>query len=337
MTRFEIFLKESDLTNLRLAKELYLFFKSLEIDPISIEFQIINLQKKNKLITKNQLNQFAKKISEVFPVISYDEKLMILRILPNDFTNIMDTIKINEESLNESINNKMQKNPKRNNAEVEKYSVILKQMYSNAPKGYQMTFVHLFGIKYSKELEKISLKQVAKLATGKESLGVEINKGMKLHNYVTINDIEKKYDTNTNKETYFKNLYMELDLYRVKEAKKVNKDVRSIFDDKTINELIKILPLTYNELISVYGFGPYKTDLYGKDIFRIIGKYRDRIKPGDYNYSDIPELKANRKWTLEEDLQLKTEVRQGLTNLEIADTHKRTIGGIIARRDYLNI
>jgi hypothetical protein len=73
----------------------------------------------------------------------------------------------------------------------------------------------------------------------------------------------------------------------------------------------------------VYGFGPYKTDLYGKDIFRIIGKYRDRIKPGDYNYSDIPELKANRKWTLEEDLQLKTEVRQGLTNLEIADTHKR--------------
>ena len=46
MTRFEIFLKESDLTNLRLAKELYLFFKSLEIDPISIEFQIINLQKK---------------------------------------------------------------------------------------------------------------------------------------------------------------------------------------------------------------------------------------------------------------------------------------------------
>ena len=94
MTRFEIFLKESDLTNLRLAKELYLFFKSLEIDPISIEFQIINLQKKNKLITKNQLNQFAKKISEVFPVISYDEKLMILRILPNDFTNIMDTIKI---------------------------------------------------------------------------------------------------------------------------------------------------------------------------------------------------------------------------------------------------
>jgi 5-methylcytosine-specific restriction protein B len=65
----------------------------------------------------------------------------------------------------------------------------LKEMYTNAPEGYQMTMVHLFGIQFAEQLIGESTKKIAIEATGKDSLYVEIGKGIKLSKYVRL--IEK--------------------------------------------------------------------------------------------------------------------------------------------------
>ncbi len=66
----------------------------------------------------------------------------------------------------------------------------LSEMYHNAPKGDSVAMIHLFGIKYSKEIKmsEFSNKDIAKAARIQESYGTEISKGVKLANYVTPKD-----------------------------------------------------------------------------------------------------------------------------------------------------
>lgn len=63
----------------------------------------------------------------------------------------------------------------------------LSEMYHNAPKGDSVAMIHLFGVKYSKEIiqSKFSKKDITKAARIHESYGTEINKGVKLAKYVT--------------------------------------------------------------------------------------------------------------------------------------------------------
>jgi hypothetical protein len=61
---------------------------------------------------------------------------------------------------------------------------VLSEMYLNAPEGYQMTMVHLFGIMYAQELENMRIKDIVYNATGKSSLWVEVSKGIKLSKYI---------------------------------------------------------------------------------------------------------------------------------------------------------
>lgn len=63
---------------------------------------------------------------------------------------------------------------------------ILKEMYANAPKGQQVTMIHLFGIKYADEIrgEGITPKDILTSASMPVSYQVEINKGIGLSRYV---------------------------------------------------------------------------------------------------------------------------------------------------------
>ncbi len=66
----------------------------------------------------------------------------------------------------------------------------LKKNYEIGRKNNQaMTMIHLFGIKFAKELEgkPVSfLKDLSTYATGKASFATEIRKGMNLSKYVTL-------------------------------------------------------------------------------------------------------------------------------------------------------
>lgn len=62
----------------------------------------------------------------------------------------------------------------------------LKQFYDNAPEGFQMTMVHLFGIIYADQFEMYSKDEIAYKAIGKTSIYVELSKGVKLAKYVKL-------------------------------------------------------------------------------------------------------------------------------------------------------
>jgi 5-methylcytosine-specific restriction protein B len=72
--------------------------------------------------------------------------------------------------------------------ELQELGNILKDMYFNSPEKETVAMIHLFGIKYEKEISTLgsSFKDIAKAAGINESYGTEISKGAKLAKYVTI-------------------------------------------------------------------------------------------------------------------------------------------------------
>lgn len=73
-------------------------------------------------------------------------------------------------------------------------SNILHNMYHNAPFGEKETAVHLFGIKYAKEIVEerdkgTSVERIVKWAGLRSSLHTEVRKGVKLARYVVVKRI----------------------------------------------------------------------------------------------------------------------------------------------------
>jgi hypothetical protein len=63
---------------------------------------------------------------------------------------------------------------------------ILKKMYNEAPRGEQALSIHLFAIKYAKNIENMTPAEIAERAGLSRSYGVEINKGRNLAKYVEL-------------------------------------------------------------------------------------------------------------------------------------------------------
>lgn len=70
--------------------------------------------------------------------------------------------------------------------QFETLTTILADMYNNAPSGESVAMIHLFGIRYAKDIHATgeSMKQFAVSAGINESYGTEIAKGVKLARYV---------------------------------------------------------------------------------------------------------------------------------------------------------
>jgi 5-methylcytosine-specific restriction protein B len=64
----------------------------------------------------------------------------------------------------------------------------LKEMYDNALKGEKVAMIHLFGIKYSAEIQEsgASFQDIAVAAGFDKPYGTEISKGAKLSKYVML-------------------------------------------------------------------------------------------------------------------------------------------------------
>lgn len=61
---------------------------------------------------------------------------------------------------------------------------ILNEMYSNAPRGKQVTMIHLFGIKYHKEIQNFGIKEIVLEAGIRSTYSTEISKAINLAKYV---------------------------------------------------------------------------------------------------------------------------------------------------------
>lgn len=63
---------------------------------------------------------------------------------------------------------------------------ILKEMYENAPHGYQVANIHLFGVKYAEIIEDNDYKatEIIRASGINASYATELSKGIKLARYV---------------------------------------------------------------------------------------------------------------------------------------------------------
>ena len=66
----------------------------------------------------------------------------------------------------------------------------LKRMYKNAANKEKAAMIHLFGIRYAKEIENsgVTAKDIVLAAGMYESYHTEVHKGMRLAKYVAVKD-----------------------------------------------------------------------------------------------------------------------------------------------------
>ena len=72
--------------------------------------------------------------------------------------------------------------------DVAEAAEILRTMYREAPKDETVVQIHLFGIKYARELQGLSLRDIVAQAGLSHTYATEINKARNLAKYVTVND-----------------------------------------------------------------------------------------------------------------------------------------------------
>ena len=63
---------------------------------------------------------------------------------------------------------------------------ILRNMYNNAPYGEKTTAIHLFGIKYAREISSLNRQDIVREAGISSSYDTEVYKGVRLARYVTL-------------------------------------------------------------------------------------------------------------------------------------------------------
>lgn len=70
--------------------------------------------------------------------------------------------------------------------EAKELGQILNDMYTNAPRGEQVTMIHLFGVKYSEEIRKCGIKEIVKESGIRSTYLTEISKAVNLAKYVRV-------------------------------------------------------------------------------------------------------------------------------------------------------
>jgi PHD/YefM family antitoxin component YafN of YafNO toxin-antitoxin module len=109
-----------------------------------------------------------------------------LYTLPNETIDLNGT----RFSLKEQYQVTKQKPKERNDMSEYDLGQKLKEMYENAPKGDQVAFIHLFGIRFGETIDngRLSKKEILRNAGLPESYITEISKGVKLAKYVSIKE-----------------------------------------------------------------------------------------------------------------------------------------------------
>jgi hypothetical protein len=62
---------------------------------------------------------------------------------------------------------------------------ILEEMYRTAPKKEQVTMIHLFGVQFYQDIQRVGVKEVIEEAGIHSTYRTELNKAVKLAKYVT--------------------------------------------------------------------------------------------------------------------------------------------------------
>ena len=157
---------------------LFEYLSKVELDPISIEIQIMRLFRDKQLIKFEQVYDYIDRLLIETKMLNFNIDKGVIIISPSKLSTLMKHIEIKLKELSIS--------SKKIDSETNHLVSLLSEKYENAPKGYQMTMVHLFGIENAEKLVGKDLKLISIRATGLSSLYIEINKGMRLSKYVKL-------------------------------------------------------------------------------------------------------------------------------------------------------
>lgn len=183
-----------DINEFKEFKKTQVFFNKITNDGFTIEsFQdlskILELNNYYKSLFDGSRKEIKSELIEVLK--TYSDSLIFLlidfdfeEIQVNEINSIKTDIAQFKSSITREVKQDVRETETNDADDVEWLIIKLKEMYNSAPQGYQMSFVHLFGIRYAEQLKKQPIKRIAFEATGKESLYVEIGKGIKLSKYV---------------------------------------------------------------------------------------------------------------------------------------------------------
>ena len=72
--------------------------------------------------------------------------------------------------------------------DVAEAAETLRKMYREAAEGEKVVQIHLFGIKYARELQELSLRDVVSQAGLSHTYATEINKARNIAKYVILRD-----------------------------------------------------------------------------------------------------------------------------------------------------
>jgi len=181
----------------------YLRLLTFDISSMEQLGKVINLSENFRQIFRTGLNEVTEDVKKYLKhnfnladFLFFDESSETIQI--RDVNIWKETKKIIELKLDE-----LKKGERHDHNDLEQMlTEELRVMYKHAPVGYQMAMVHLFGIKYDYQLDQVDLYKIAKAATGKNSLYVEVGKGKKLSRFVRLLNGEPKFNKKNNvKET----------------------------------------------------------------------------------------------------------------------------------------
>ena len=107
-----------------------------------------------------------------------------------------------------------------------------------------------------------------------------------------------------------------------------------ICDDKTLTDMVRRMPRSRDDMLSVHGMGTAKVGKWGDDFLRVIAAYAAKHPEHNPVKAASPATPVHtppRAWSKEEERALREGYLNGLELAELARRHGRTMGAIRTR------
>ena len=130
------------------------------------------------------------------------------------------------------------------------------------------------------------------------------------------------------------NLFEQLRACRLRLAQGLRVPSYIICDDKTLTDMVRRMPRSRDDMLSVHGMGTAKVGKWGDDFLRVIAAYAAKHPEHNPVKAASPAASGHtppRAWSKEEERALREGYLNGLELAELARRHGRTMGAIRTR------
>lgn len=127
------------------------------------------------------------------------------------------------------------------------------------------------------------------------------------------------------------NLFEQLRACRLRLAQGLRVPPYIICDDKTLTDMVRRMPRSRDEMLSVHGMGTAKVGKWGDAFVRVIAAYAAAHPEGSAVKAAAVASARSRAWSREEESALREGYLNGVELTELARRHGRTVGAVRTR------